>query len=345
MIEENNRYESEMEIKIPYYDDNTRISNSALGWFLKSPRYYKSMLNGEIEKKSTGAMENGTMTHMYLLQPDEFKATYRILNVETPTSAQQKQFCKDYIDSKADKPILKAAEAFKANYSTNGKADDEIARRGLEMALKLKPYIKWLRSNNTGIKIISWSDLNSLKVTKENVILHKKANELLYNIERSPGIISFNEFHINWVYDLIDDKHSVGLDCKSLIDKLIIDTINKKIILCDIKTTASTVKDKFRESFDTYDYGRQMAFYWMAIEWFFENILEEDFNLYSRETYIVAVQNNGDYNCKVYSVKDEIIVNKKEQIKTIFSDIWWHTRANAWEYTKEYYEGDGTEQL
>ena len=35
-----------MNIEIPYYEDNTRISNSAIGWFLKKgPRYLRYMLD------------------------------------------------------------------------------------------------------------------------------------------------------------------------------------------------------------------------------------------------------------------------------------------------------------
>ena len=36
------------EYDIPYYEDNTRISNSAIGWFLnKGPAYFRNMLDGK----------------------------------------------------------------------------------------------------------------------------------------------------------------------------------------------------------------------------------------------------------------------------------------------------------
>ena len=39
-----------MEIIIPYYEDNTRISNSAIGWFLnKGPQYLRDMLDNKEE--------------------------------------------------------------------------------------------------------------------------------------------------------------------------------------------------------------------------------------------------------------------------------------------------------
>ena len=328
------------EEKIPYYEDNTRVSNSSLGWFLESPRLFRDRLDGKVEFKATSAMENGTMVHMYLLQPNEFKESYRALDFVAPTSQQQKQFCLDYISSKANKPILKALEAFKANYSTTGKTDEDNAKRGLEMALKLKPYIKWLRSADGGKKIISWSSVNSLKLTKENVLLHKKAKELLYTSTNSEGVIAFNEFHINWSWKLSETR---TLECKSLIDRIIIDHNNKTIKLVDIKTTASV--PNFKHSFEMYDYGRQMAFYWYAIEHQLSVVENIDIEGYTKETYIVAIQNNGSYECRVFSVSSETVETKSEEIKQILSDIDWHMQSNLWDHTKSYYERDGVENL
>ena len=49
-----------MKIDIPYYEDNTRISNSAIGWFLKKgPRYLRDMLDGKEEGISGKFLEKG----------------------------------------------------------------------------------------------------------------------------------------------------------------------------------------------------------------------------------------------------------------------------------------------
>lgn len=328
-----------MEITIPYYEDNSRLSNSALGWFLISPKYYKDKLDRKIPNEQTSAMENGSMVHMYLLQPKEFNDSYKILDFQIPTSSQQKQFCLDYINSTAEKPILKASEAFKMNYSTTGKKEEESAAKGLEMALKLKSYIKWLRSNNDGVKTITWAKLNTLKKIKDNVRLHKKANELLYKIENSPGVVTHNEFHINWEMTV---KPGTKIDCKSLIDRLIIDHENKSITLCDIKTTVSL--SEFDKSFIEYDYGRQMALYWGAIYWYFENELKIDIKEYSHTTLIIAIS-NIDGEIRVFEVPDSIIESKITQIKQIVTEINWHETNNLWDYTREYYEGDGVESL
>lgn len=333
-----------MDILIPYYEDNSRISNSSLGWFLQSPRYFRDRLDGKVEEKPTSAMENGTMVHMYLLQPEEFKKTYKVLSFQTPTSQQQKKFCEDYIASTKNRPILKALEAFKNNYSTTGRSEEDNGKKGLEMALKLKHYIKFLRENKNGTKVISWAELETLKKIKENVLLHKTARELLLNNPNSANFKAENEFHINWEWITYKDAFTEDkLLCKSLIDRIVIDHDNKVIKLIDIKTTVSVAN--FSNSFKEYDYGRQMSFYWFAIRWYLEVDQKIDLSDYTAETYIVAIQNNRGGECRVYRVGESILVEKAKEIKNILSEIDWHKKENLWDFSKEYYQGDGTESL
>lgn len=328
-----------MEIKIPYYEDNTRISRSFVNWFLISPRYAKDKLDGKVKEESSSAMDNGTAKHMYLLQPEEFKESYKILDFETPSSAQQKKFAQDYISSTADKPILKASEAFKANYSTNGKKEEDIASKGLEMALKLKSYIKWLRGSEGKQKILTWAQYNSLKLVKENVILHKKANELLYGITSSPTVIAENEFHINWEY-----KTTEGLivKCKSLLDRLVIDLEAKTVTLIDLKTTISS--SEFHQSYKKYGYGMQMAYYWCAVYYYMVNELKLDPEEFSASTLLITIENRSS-EIKVLKVPDEDITKETQRLTEILKDIAWHIDKDQWDYTRAYYEGDGIELL
>ena len=71
-----------------YYTDKSRINNSALGYFLKSPRFFHKMMTEDVEQESKTSLEFGTALHMYVLQPNEFKHTYRIADFEiTPDIA------------------------------------------------------------------------------------------------------------------------------------------------------------------------------------------------------------------------------------------------------------------
>lgn len=329
-----------MDILIPYYQDNTRVSNSSLGWFMESPQYFKDRLDGAVEGETSSAMNKGTMIHMYLLQPDEFWKTYEILNFDTPSSAQQKEFAEKYAISMTVDPILKAVQAFSSVYSTKGSSEEKIAEKALELVEKLTPYISYLQLDKTKTAI-TWSDHNMLKQIKMNVERHKLANELLLTINDSPNVKQISEFHINWEYP--KSYHEQIIKCKSLLDRVYIDHDLKIIKLIDIKTTSS-IKD-FKSSVDKYDYYRQMAYYWVALTWYFKNELNIDIEQYSTETLIVAIQTNGGYHVKVFRLNDGSITDKYSVIDSIINDISYHFNLNSWEFSKNYYEGDGAEKL
>ena len=183
-----------MKIEIPYYEDNTRISNSAIGWFLKKgPRYLKDMLDGKEEGISAKYLDKGTMIHMYLLQPDEFWHNYIVIDYENPNTAQQSAFCERYHSSAEIVEEDKLLDAYKFAYSGNNMSKDAMLKKAKELQLKFAEYIEALEKTDL-YTIISFADLNMLKNIKDNIDKHKKADELLTN---QPAMECHNEFHKN----------------------------------------------------------------------------------------------------------------------------------------------------
>lgn len=320
------------EIKIPYYEDNSRISNSNIGVFLKKgPKALKEMLDGTSEKQNIPAFEKGTMIHMYLLQPDEFWDNYVILDFEKPTSAAQIKFAELLVNTSEIEPNRAILSAYQASYSIKGKSEDKMLAEGLEIAQKLSQYIEYLKLNrNTTKKIISWADLNMLKAIKANVINHKKANELLFELDKTCE--THNEFHINWDYHVIP--------CKSLLDRIIFDHEKQEAIIVDIKTT-SDVYD-FEHSIKQFDYIRQLAYYTKAaINYMFYS--KEIDTIYDIKHYIIAIQNNSNYAVRVINFTEDQIKEKYPIINDALLDIEWHIDHNKWDFKKEYYDGDGSE--
>ena len=169
-----------MKIEIPYYEDNTRISNSAIGWFLKKgPRYLKDMLDGKEEGISGKYLEKGTMIHMYLLQPDEFWHNYMIIDYEKPKTAQQIAFCERYFHSTELLEEDKLLDAYKSAYSGNNMSKDAMLKKAKELQLKFAEYIEFLDKNQT-FTVISFADLNMLKRIEENINNHKKSKRFTY---------------------------------------------------------------------------------------------------------------------------------------------------------------------
>lgn len=323
-----------MKIEIPYYEDNTRISNSAIGWFLKKgPRYLKDMLDGKEEGISGKYLDKGTMIHMYLLQPEEFWENYMIIDYEKPKTAQQLAFCEAYFNSTEILEEDKLISAYKASYSGNNMSKDAILKKAKELQLKFAEYIEFLDKNQT-YKIISFADFTMLKRIKENAYNHIKAKELLKN---QPGIECHNEFHINW------EAEKQKVMCKSLLDRVKIDHAERKIVLIDLKTTADVYN--FKHSVEEYDYYRQIAFYILALTWYMK---EEGYDIedYDLEAYIIAIQSNGNNEIRVFNMLNEQeLLARKDLISEALTEISYHYQTGNWDHTREYYENNGTEEL
>lgn len=323
-----------MKIDIDYYSDNTRISNSAIGWFLKKgPRYLKDMLDGKEEGISAKYLDKGTMIHMYLLQPEEFWSNYMIIDYEKPKTAQQLAFCEAYFSSTEIVEEDKLINAYKASYSGNNMSKDAMLKKAKELQLKFAEYIEFLDKNQT-YTVISFVDLNMLKNIKKNIDSHIKANELLTD---QPGVECHNEFHINW------EAEKQGVSCKSLLDRVKIDHANKKITLIDLKTTADVYN--FKHSVEEYDYYRQIAFYTLALTWYMKD-QGYDIEDYDIEAYIVAIQSNGNNEVRVFNMLNEKeLLARKDLIADTLTEISYHYQTGNWDHTREYYENDGTETL
>lgn len=322
-----------MKIDIPYYEDNTRISNSAIGWFLKKgPRYLRDMLDGKEEGLKLPQLERGTMIHEYILQPDEFWNDYTMLDYEVPKVKQQKDFCEAYANSLELTEDDKMLQAYKSSYSNN-KSSEIVLKEATELCKKYASYIEAIQQQKENKKVISGADLNMLKNIKNNIEQHKKANELLQDI---PGVESHNEFHINW--------ECKGVKCKSLLDRCIFDYANQKIILIDLKTTSDVWN--FKHSVEEFDYYRQIAYYLSAITWYMYQDQGIDISNYDFEAYIIAIQTNSNNEVRVFNMFNEKeLLDRKNIISDALTEISYHISSNNWDHSRIYYESDGTEEL
>lgn len=322
-----------MKIDIPYYEDNTRISNSAIGWFLKKgPRYLRDMLDGKEKELKLPQLERGTMIHEYILQPDEFWNDYTMLDYEVPKVKQQKDFCEAYANSLELTEDDKMLQAYKSSYSNN-KSSEIVLKEATELCKKYASYIEAIQQQKENKKVISGADLNMLKNIKNNIEQHKKANELLQD---TPGVETHNEFHINW--------ECKGVKCKSLLDRCIFDYANQKIILIDLKTTSDVWN--FKHSVEEFDYYRQIAYYLSAITWYMYQDQDIDISNYDFEAYIIAIQTNGNNEVRVFNMFNEKeLLDRKNIISEALTEISYHISSNNWDHSRIYYESDGTEEL
>ena len=334
-----------MEIKIPYYEDLTRISNSNIGWFLqKGPAFLHKMLTDPPLEEKNSVLERGSMIHMYILQPEEFQKTYVVWDKSRPTSAQQEKFCQALASSLEIEPNRAILDAYKEAYSTTGKSEDKMLSEGLKIASTLKDYIDYLKSGDQRIMIYP-SDAIMLNKIKDNIQSHKLANIIINPHFEYKGetlhydyVKDYHEFHINWEY-----YGEMPISCKSLLDGLILDFKNKKAIIYDLKTTQKLWH--FEDSIDQYDYCRQLAYYTIAVRWYLRVECSENWRDWSFEYYIVGIDTTGSYEIRVFKIEPDMVRSRMDVIDNALTDIAWHQANDKWDHSREYYEGDGSETL
>lgn len=328
-----------MEIKIPYYEDNTRISNSAIGWYLtKGPSYLKAKLDGEIKDVPTSQMKRGTMIHMAILQPEEFNDHYYFMSniSKYPASDKAAQFCDKLVSSTEIMPLEALKKAYTEVYSTSRLSEESILTKAKDLTVLYEDYINTLKEVN-GRELVTGYEQAMLSRIKRNLDEHdgwkylKKVEEYA-NVHSDEGVKVYKEFHINWEWD--------NLLCKSLIDMCMIDCRAKLIYLIDLKTTSHI--GEFRKSIDTYDYFRQLCFYRMALQWYIKNELNEDKKDWRFVYYIVAIDTTFDNEIRVFKIKNELVDKKESIIRDVLKDIQYYMLIDSWKHRWGYYDTSNT---
>lgn len=312
-----------------YYSEK-RVSSSSLKWFESSPLFFRKMLDKEIEQETKRYFEIGKKIHMKLLEPTEYDKNYIYLDYETPKSDNQRKFCEDYITSRGSKDS-KLIQAYKNNYSAEKLTEEKILEKAEELRKSLSKYITYLKKRSEVKDVLTYTDHTLITNIEQVVKDHQAARPLLFlsDEDKMNGVEEFNEYVIFFEF--------LGVQCKAMLDRVVIDHKNKVIKLIDIKTTSNA--GDFKHSLEEFKYYRQMAFYWAAIY--------HEFKLYdyNKETYIVCIQKGELPDCRVFNISKDWLSKGLDEIENLLPKIKWHFEVNQWEHTKEYYDNNGIETI
>lgn len=335
------------EYDIPYYEDNTRISNSAIGWFLnKGPAYFRRMLDGKEKGLDLPQLRKGTMIHEFLLQPDKFWYDYVLFDGEKPKSAQAQKFCENLINTVEIELNKQLSDAYRKSYSIVGKSEDKILSEALKISVEYKDYIEAIRSKKI---LISQYDLDQLMKIQHNVGEHKLARQLIRRAGEHGSIHVYHEFQINWEYWTTDDLNHgayTPIACKSLLDSCTFDFNARVCTIMDIKTTAKLWH--FEDSMKEFDYCRQLCFYQEAVYWYLTNVLElsnDEINKWVFKFYIVAIDTTGSNEIRVFTLGTAQVSSRGVTILDFMTVYLWHLGTGNWDHSYDYYTGDGSEIL
>lgn len=315
------------------------VSSHSLSYFEESPLTFRKLLDDELEKEDKSYLDFGRQVHMRILEPQKFKDSYTVLNYEVPKSEQQKLFCSTYVEFSKLHREDRLVHAYNTAYSTKGKSNDKILQEATDLYEKMKDYLTYLTKAKKYKEVLSFAKKARIDNCYNKSREHKLANQLLFDAEiPDNGIMTYNELEIQW-----DHPIYTKIPCKSMIDRLIIDTNNKIIKLVDIKTTASI--KTFKDSIYDFNYHRQMAFYTLAIYWYIKNILKLEVEGYTFEVYIVAIKHSPHQEVRVIQIENAMLNEGLTEIEILMSNIAWHFEHELWDYSKKYYEGNGLDKL
>ncbi len=330
----------------------SRISASALGYFKIDPKYFKNYIDRALDEETPKYMELGTQLHMYILEPEEFQKNYTYLDVTKPKGNNQNEFCDIVANSKLADQTDKVVNAYKLVYACKSKSEDKIKQEALLLYNKLSEYVNYLQKRKEYKDVLNKSTINYLREAKYQAERHCAVNDYIFDkdtIIASPNVFTANELFILWEHPTIMYNGS-KLVLKSFIDRLYIDHDKKVIKLIDLKTS-SNLHD-FRESYEKYEYNRQMAFYWSAIEYYFKHeFSDKDINEYTRETFITAVQTPNHFGkdypirWKMFPLEEKDIQEGHNNVEEILNEIKWHMDEGKWDHTRHYYENNGLEKI
>ena len=335
------------EYDIPYYEDGTRISNSAIGWFLnKGPAYFRRMLDGKEKGLDLPQLRKGTMIHEFLLQPDKFWDDYVLFDGDKPKSAQAQKFCENLINTVEIELNKQLSDAYRKSYSIVGKSEDKILSEALKISVEYKDYIEAIRSKKI---LISQYDLDQLMKIQHNVGGHKLARQLIRRAGEHGSIHVYHEFQINWEYWVNDELNHgayTPIACKSLLDSCTFDFNARVCTIMDIKTTAKLWH--FEDSMKEFDYCRQLCFYKEAVYWYLANVLElsnDEINKWMFKYYIIAIDTIGSNEIRVFTLGSSQVNSREEIINKFMVEYLWHLGTDNWDHSYDYYTGDGSEIL
>ena len=335
--------------KIKSYNENIGISQSALKDFLIHPMFYKlKHIDGVIKKEKKSYFDLGSLVDCTILTPQYFDEIYAIY--DKTINPQVKILCEHIVNYNIDYSSydIILEEIRKLNIFNTIKKIETIKKK-LEDE-KFEEYINFY-SNNKGKTII---DYNFYYKGIEIAASLLNSDFTKNYFQEREGIEILTAQPIYWEYE--DDNIEYGpINCKSLLDLIIIDHFNNIIFVNDLKTTAEYTSE-FNKSIMKYRYDFQGAYYREAVKWWIKNDrldlknykVAKEFNLIVESTTKIGSPLVYKLNKSTLDrAKDGDMYYERNQLKLLpgfkkaLEDLKWHYIEDKWFYTREQYENKG----
>lgn len=312
-----------------------RVSFSSLNWLEESPAYFQGMINGDLQREESSSMDFGKALHCYVLRKNDFNSEYYVMDATQPINEQQRKFCKNITSG------IDFKEAYGLSYSIKGKSSTVIENESTKLYMTLKPYCDAIKDVGER-KIISTDDYSKITNLSDNIYKHKGVlNVFNYPEKHKDAKVFVEKDFLCKIRRLHDNK---DLYINGFIDYLIFDPSNRKMIITELKSSSHSLKN-YRESFDKYNVGRQLAIYTIAAGKLFEELYPDiPLKEVTPEWYVIVGQTNTLFEVKCFSINEFTIQEGMMEYKDLVNRYVFH-HENGWDYPQEYYTNNGVEYL
>lgn len=209
-------------------------------------------------------------------------------------------------------------------------------------------YIKFLKKSNGKI-ILSKDVKTAVEGAVQSLYNHPLVSKLL-RLQQDDGVedvnpdeIVYRELPVYWTDNvpLVGFQERIQVECKALLDRLVINHVLKTITLTDLKSTADCIY-LFQVAFERYRYYRQVAWYTRAINFWFK-LLYPNLNLqeYKLVVNIIPVETTGLFLTGVYRVDQTWLFKGTTEYRNLMERYAWHKATGEYIYSKEEHQNKG----
>lgn len=280
----------------------------------------------------------GTTVDILLTDPDSYDAQISYYDKDRPTPMMLKfiDALPTGLDRNSDESLYNDAYVLSKSKSSVS----TIITKLWEDPRNFEYYT--FRCENLGKTIVSKDEMETVLNYKSSLV-------------SNPYVSKYFSYNINWEgFDQIPIYFEEGgQECKALLDKVIIDHTNKKIIPIDLKTSSQAYYIPVKK----YEYYLQAAHYTAALKALQKGeasspVLAQLPADYEIDNFLFIFASSKEFiPATLYVMSDEDL-RKANEGGTIYdrpikgrleriSDYKWHTERDDWQYSRDYIEKEG----
>lgn len=331
--------------KVKEYYAAKRVSNSLLKVIDHNPKLFWLKTQGLVEDEDSTYLRMGSAVDCLLTQPDKWEEEFYVMEHDRPQGLMGK-----FVESlPLGLSIASLHDSYQEAYEASG------------YKVPIERVINWFWSNDSAVNY--YNQRNEV-LTKDVIILDKTEYERVSNavslIKENPYTLWYflgDEPHIERLLQLDIYFEIKGVECKALLDGVVIDHKNKTIQPFDLKTTSKGVFS-FENSFVSYGYFRQAAMYTEALHSYIKDrsLYDPDIEQYtllpfkfivvdsrqnSTSPALIYNTTNNDITVGLYGGKLKHSDTTVKGVYQLIDDYLWHTKEDKWLLPREIYESKG----